>query len=62
MIPPKKRRQVLRSYQDNPLCKMLMYMSNGGGQIVSVLVFYVTDPSLNPADANNFHVKFGCPI
>ena len=29
-----------------------------GGQVVSMLAFYSDDPSLNPADVNNFSVKF----
>ena len=33
-------------------------MSRGGGQVVSVLAFYSDDPSLNPADAYSFFVKF----
>ena len=30
----------------------------GGGQVVSVLAFYSNDPSLNPAEAYSFSVKY----
>ena len=29
-------------------------MGRGGGQVVSMLVFYSDDPSLNPAEAYSF--------
>ena len=29
-------------------------MSRGGGQVVSVIVFYADDPSSNPADIYSF--------
>ena len=32
----------------------------GGGQVVSMLVFYTNDPSLNPAEAYNFYYAKNC--
>ena len=34
------------------------WSSRGGGQVVSVITFNSDDPSLNPAEAYSFFVKF----
>ena len=43
---------------DLKLFKLLGRGGGGGGQVVSVHVFYSVNPSSNPAEAYSFSVKF----
>ena len=38
-------------------CYIFISLGPGGGQVVSVLVFYSDDPSSNPAEAYSFFCK-----